>query len=363
MNQRHLALSLAAVTAVSAVMPMTAEASSTYSMRKKVVLAAGIMEAASDDSVMVTRAQFAKMLVMASTYRSSVSEYNNVAVFADVPMENEYAAYIRTAAEQGWMTGYLGGKFKPEEAITMQEAARAVLTLLGYQDTDFAGNTAANRMAKVAYLELDDEIGKGAMDPLSRTDCIHLFYNLLRTNRAEYEGREETSSTVYASVLDFTLTSDGEINPLEALEDKLKGPYALKDRSLSAIVPFSLSKGSFYLDGERVSKDDVEEEAVVVYYNTTTKNVYGYSEGSEAGRGASEGELEAIYYKSSDVMIPTSIVVSGVEYALETSDMQFAFSVYGDLEVGDDIVVIWENRNTSVSEDDDIEYTLIDYID
>ena len=62
-------------------------------------------------------------------------------------------------------------------------------------------------------------------------------------------------------------------------------------------------------------------------------------------------------------MIPTSIVVSGVEYALETSDMQFAFSVYGDLEVGDDIVVIWENRNASVSEDDDIEYTLIDYID
>lgn len=363
MRQRYVLWTLTAAAAISAGMPMLAEASSTYSMRKKVVLAAGIMAAASDDSVTVTRAQFAKMLVMASTYRSSVSESNNVAVFADVPAENEYAAYIRTAAEQGWMTGYLGGRFKPDEAVTMQEASRAVLALLGYQDSDFAGNTAANRLAKVSYLELDEEIGKGSLDPLSRADCIHLFYNLLRTNKAEHEGKTETSSTVYASVLDFTLTSDGEINPLEALENKLKGPYALKDRSLGSVLPFSLSKASFYLDGERASKDEIEEDAVVVYYNTTTKNVYGYSEGSEAGRGAAVGELEAIYYKSSDVMIPTSIVVSGVEYALETSDMQFAFSVYGRLEIGDEIVVIWENRTRSVNEDDEIEYTLVDYID
>lgn len=364
MNYRHLALSLAAVTAVPSVFPMTAEASSSYSMRKKVVVAAGIMEPASDESVTVSRAQFSRMLVMASAYRSSISDYNDIAVFSDVPREHEYASYIRTAAEQGWMTGYLGGQFKPEEPVTMQEAARAVLLLLGYTNEDFAGNQAANRMAKVSYLELDEEIGKAATDPLSRIDCINLFYNLLRTNRAEYEGREETSSTVYASVLDFTLTSDGEINPLEALESNLKGPYAVAERGLSDIVPFSLSKASYYLDGESASKDDIEEEAVVVYYNKTTKCVYGYSESGEGGRGASEGELEAIYYKSSDVMIPTSIVVSGTEYALTTSDMQFAFSVYGELEVGDKIVVIWEEKSQSAAEDEDgLEYRLIDYID
>ena len=45
----------------------------------------------------------------------------------------------------------------------------------------------------------------------------------MKTNTKENEGKAETSSTVYAAVLDFTLTSDGEINPLEALESKLKG--------------------------------------------------------------------------------------------------------------------------------------------
>ena len=65
-------------------------------------------------------------------------------------------------------------------------------------------------------------------------------------------------------------------------------------------------------------------------------------------------------------MIPTSIVVDGVEYELATSDMQFAFlSVYGDLKVGDEIIVIWENKTASAVDDDNDnpEYKLIDYIE
>ncbi|WP_294149051.1 S-layer homology domain-containing protein [uncultured Clostridium sp.] len=364
MNRQRLAASLAAVMAITAAAPMTAEASSSYSMRKKVITAAGIMTAQSDDSSLVTRAQFAKMLVNASTYRSSISAENNVSIFADVDRNNEYASYIRTAVEQGWMTGYLGGKFKPDENITMQEAVKAVLTLLGYTNEDFGNNQAANRLAKAAYLELDDEIGKSGTEVLSRFDCVNLFYNLMKTNTKENEGKKATSSTVYASVLDFTLTSDGEINPLEALESKLKGPIAVKDRSMSSILPFSVSKASFYLDGESATADEVEDEAIVIYYNTTSRAVYGYSESGNGGRGATEGTLDAIYYKSSDVMIPTSIVVSGTEYELTTSDMQFAFSVYGDLKIGDDIIVIWEDKSASADDDNDSpEYQLIDYIE
>lgn len=64
-------------------------------------------------------------------------------------------------------------------------------------------------------------------------------------------------------------------------------------------------------------------------------------------------------------MIPTSIVVSGTEYQLTTSDMQFAFSVYGDLKIGDEIIVVWESGEAvenSDGESDDT-YTLIDYIE
>lgn len=365
MNRQQITASLAAAAAFTAIWPGTAQASSNYSMRKKVVTAAGIMAGTEDDQSFVTRAQFAKMLVNASSYRSAVSEQNSVSVYADVDKDNAYASYIRTAAEQGWMTGYLGGRFKPDELVTMQEAVKAVLTLLGYTNEDFGTSQAANRLAKASYLELDDGIGKTGAEVLNRFDCVNLFYNLLKTNSKANEGKTETSSTVYASVLGYSLTSDGEINPLEALESKLKGPKTLKDQSLDSILPFSLSKASFYLDGESTTSEDLEDNAVVVYYNTTTRAVYGYSEEGSGGRGATEGTLEAIYYKSSDVMIPTSIVVDGVEYQLNTSDMQFAFSMYGELRVGDEIVVIWELKNTSGGSDAEAEetYSLIDYID
>ncbi len=129
-------------------------------------------------------------------------------------------------------------------------------------------------------------------------------------------------------------------------------------------MPFSASSASYYLDGEGTTRDEVEDGAIVIYYNTTTKAVYGYSEDGNGGRGAYEGELEAVYYRSSDVMIPTSIVVSGREFALESSDMQFAFSVYGNMEIGDDIIIVWESSGSSSGEDaDDTDGTVIDYID
>lgn len=149
------------------------------------------MTAESDDSRLVTRAQFAEMLVKASTYRSSVSSENNVSIFSDVDRNSEYASYIRVAVEQGWMTGYLGGKFKPDENITMQEAVKAVLALLGYTNEDFGSNQAANRLAKASYLELDEEIGKTGAEVLSRFDCVNLFYNLMKTNTKRMKERQK----------------------------------------------------------------------------------------------------------------------------------------------------------------------------
>lgn len=355
MNRRYMAASLAAVMAVTMAAPMNVEAASSYSMRKKVITTAGILSG-EDDNRTISRAQFAKMLVEASTYRNAVSDQNNVSVFADVDRSNEYASYIKTAVEQGWMSGYLGGKFKPEEPITMQEAINSALALLGYKDEDFGDNQAANRMAKASYLELGDEINKTGSEILNQFDCVNLFYNLLKTNTKDHEGAKPSSGTVYASVLGFTLTSDGEINPLEKVESKLKGPYAVKNRPLSLIVPFSLSNASFYLDGEPMGRSDLEEQAVVVYYNSMTKAIYGYSENGTGERGATTGKLGAIYYKSSDVTIPSSIMVDETEYQITSSDMQFAFSLYGNLRVHDTITVIWDRQ-------DDGTLTVIDYIE
>ncbi len=97
----------------------------------------GIMEITSFRES-VTRADFAKMLVKASSYRENLPT-SNVSVYADVPATDPNAVYIRIAAREGWMSGYLGGKFKPEDPVLYKDAVKAILTMLGYTDEDFTG--------------------------------------------------------------------------------------------------------------------------------------------------------------------------------------------------------------------------------
>ena len=53
-----------------------------------------------------------KMLVSASTYKDKVSGASNSSPFKDVPYTHWAAGYIKTAVEQGWLTGYLDGSYK-----------------------------------------------------------------------------------------------------------------------------------------------------------------------------------------------------------------------------------------------------------
>ena len=95
----------------------------------------------------VTRGDFARMLVNASSYRENLPTVA-VSVFADVPATNPNAIYIRIAASQGWMTGYLGGLFKPDESVSYKDAVKAMLTMLGYTDEDFFGDLSTSRLSK-----------------------------------------------------------------------------------------------------------------------------------------------------------------------------------------------------------------------
>ena len=48
-------------------------------------------------------------------------------------------AYVRIAVQQGWMNGYTDGSFRPNNAVTLEEACTAVLKLMGYKMTDLSG--------------------------------------------------------------------------------------------------------------------------------------------------------------------------------------------------------------------------------
>ena len=363
MNNKALAAFLALTTAVVSAVPMEAEAASGFELRKKVIGISGIM-GLTDIYGNVTRAQFAQMLVNASEYRTSVSGHSTVSVFSDVPKDNQYASYIRIAVSNEWMTGYLGGVFRPDQYITLQEAAKGVLALLGYTNEDFTGDQIGGRMAKFEYLDLNDEIGKGSGDILTKQDCINLFYNLLKTEPKSGNG-------IYGEVLGCTLTSDGEINPLAMADNSLKGPKVATSWSrFVEDMPFGMDEANFFVNGTAVSKDlfktYLDTGYLVIYYSPSAKTVWAFSEAAdgESEKNVVNGYITHIYYNSTDVMTPTAVEIESdlgtMKLELGSSEVQFAFSMYGSFEVGDRVTLVYTIQENEGSED---AYTVVDYVD
>lgn len=342
-------------------LPMTAEASTNFDLRKKVIGLTGITGVTGTDAL-VTRGEFALMLVNATTYKDTVTKTSAVSVFADVPQTSEYASAIRIAVENGWMTGYLGGEFRPDNYITLQEGIRGILALLGYTNEDFTGDQNGGRLSKYYALELSEEIYRETSEVLDKKDCINLFYNLLCT--------KTKSGAAYCQSLGYELTNDGELNPLTIADNSLKGPKVVQKReSLDDAVPFSLSDATFYLDGsistlETIKQAKENDGYVVIYYNTSAKTIWAYSENTNsAARRVVRGEISGIYYSSSDVLTPSGLQLdddNSTTYNLTDSELQFAFSIYGSMQVGDNVILICQ---VATNANGDETFTVIDYVE
>lgn len=334
---------------------------SNYDLRKKVISVTGIMSLNQDMNKNISRGEFALMAVKASSYKNMLTNNSNVAVYADVDKNSEYACAIKVASEQGWMNGYLGGKFMPDKDISLQEAVKALLYMLGYKAENFSGDQLNKRMALYNKLGLGEFVLKGANDSITRADAINLFYNLLKTKMPE-------SSNAYITVLGGSLASDGEVNALSLADNSLKGPYVVNNlQKLNSITSFPLKEASLYLNGSAVSYETLSSQmqssefGLVIYYSSVGKAVWAYDGNSENSKQVVHGEIGNIYYESNSTLTPSAVTIKGsdIQYKLSSSDMQFAFSIYGSLKVGEDVILIVE-KTTSANEEET--YTVVDYI-
>lgn len=384
-HTRFLCGSLAAAAAISPILSITAWAdnisTANFNLRQQVVKLTGIMEISSFRES-VTRADFAKMLVKASSYRENLPT-SNVSVYADVPATDPNAVYIRIAAREGWMSGYLGGKFKPEDPVLYKDAVKAILTMLGYTDDDFTGDLVSSRISKFNYLELNEDVSRQAADEVNQTDCMNIFYNPLKTKKKD-------SNEIYGTILDCELNSDGEINPITILDDERKGPILVhKNFSVSQSVPFDTEDANVFLNGvastlSAVKSAQQQAGFAVLYYNVKSKTIWAYTtmgwdNDDNSGNNSYillKGEIKNIYYKSTDVMTPTSVRIEVdqansddsfdtskdvdsdgyLTISLDSSELQYMFSIYGELEVGDDVVLVCNRNGSSYTAVDALEY-------
>ena len=311
---------LAAALSLSLVVPAGAVSSSTA---VEAIQALGIITGDSSGdlnlSSPVTRAEFVTMMTAASSYKDSIGEGSGVSLFKDVKSDHWASEYIKLAVEQGWMSGYVDGTFRPDNQITLEEACTALLKMLGYDSSTLAGSYPSAQLSKASSVGLRDDVDAVQGEALTRQDCVMLFYNLLVS--------DDSSGTVYGTTLGYTVTN-GEVDYSTLVTADTKGPYvASADKSLS--LPFSSTGATIYRNGALSSLSEVQEYDVY-YYNENLRTVWVYSD-------KVSGTLTALSPSSA---APTSITVAGTEYELGTSTAIYKCSSQGEFSTGDVVTLL-----------------------
>ncbi len=271
----------------------------------------------------VTRAEFAKMLTSASPFKDAVTPFGYM-LYTDVSATHWASPYVKIAVEQGWMVGYVDGTFRPDAPITLEAGVDAALKLLGYRN--LPGSYPSAQLAKYYELDLYEGVTAQVGQPLTRNDCLYLFFNLMSAPTA--------TGAVYAATLGHALAADGTLDINKLVGQYTHGPYIAQPGQSLAVPTTQLTK--YYRNGVPVQSTALLTHDVF-YHNPELDAIWIYSD-------RVTGRINGVNHPTA----PTAVTVSGVTYPLETQDVAFQLSDSGSFATGDYVTLLL-GQNGSVA--------------
>lgn len=272
----------------------------------------------------VTRGEFARMLTLISAYRETVNEQTQVgSLFTDVNSSTEYAPYIRIAVQQGWMTGYTDGSFRPNDPVTLEAACASALSVLGFTAADLSGAFPAAQLNKASELGLRSGLNRRQGEAMTLTDCAVLLYNtLIATNK---------NGSVYGNTIGLTI-SGGQVDTSTILAASLKGPFVATAGEVLPITPTTV-----YRNGELSSSPTLNINDVY-YYSESLNSLWIYTT-------KAAGRITAV---SPNAAAPTSVTVAGVTYQIGSTDVAYRISSLSGGGVGQVVTLLLGMENVVV---------------
>ena len=325
MKKRILALLLAVCVACSMlILPASASGSNT-AVQTAVTLGGLTSDQTANLTAPLTRGALTKLMVAFSAYRESAKTQGSTGtLFSDVGSGSAYAPYVRIAVQQGWISGYTDGSFRPDNAVTLEEACTAVLKLLGYDVTTLSGTFPAAQLNKANELGLRDNLTKTQGEGMTLEDGAVLLYNALTATTAE--------GKVYASSLGFTV-NNGVVDVSSILLSNVKGPFVA---GLGTQLPFAPT--AVYRN-DTVTTDATLNAYDVYYYNETAQTVWIYTR-------KAAGRITAV---SPSANAPTSVTVAGTEYTIASSSVAAQLSALNGGGVGQVVTLLLGMNDEAVS--------------
>ena len=208
-----LTMALSLVTVSAGATDFDDDGDITYQEAVTVIAGMGIVDGYSDGTFgpdeALTRGAAAKIicnLILGPTTADALSASS--APFVDVPTTNTFAGYITYCSQQGIISGYADGTFRPTDTLSGNAFMKMLLGALGY-DSEREGYTGSNWTVNVIKQAVgiglddgnDDFVGSQAVT--RQEACLYAF-NTLKATMVEYSD----NSTV--TVGDITISSQGD---------------------------------------------------------------------------------------------------------------------------------------------------------
>ena len=208
-----LTMALSLVTVSAGATDFDDDGDITYQEAVTVIAGMGIVDGYSDGTFgpdeALTRGAAAKIicnLILGPTTADALSASS--APFVDVPTTNTFAGYITYCSQQGIISGYADGTFRPTDTLSGNAFMKMLLGALGY-DSDKEGYTGANWTVNVIKQAVGIELNDGNDDfvgsqAVTRQEACLYAFNTLQATMVEYDN----SSTI--TVGDITITGQGD---------------------------------------------------------------------------------------------------------------------------------------------------------
>jgi hypothetical protein len=223
----------------------------------------GVIEGYEDGSLgldqTITRAEMCVVLAEMADMSSAAAILADIpSSFNDVKTGVWYTGYINLAAQQGWVSGYPDGSFKPNAPVSYAEAITMMLNVLGYGDGELPGTWPLNYIVKATNIDLTDDVTFSANAAALRGDVFVMAKAALDAKQVNWDKDEESFVTdTEAGTLLAALTS-GDTGEVQVVDAYMMVGSTLEDddREVTTRVYDSVD-GYVYMDYEVAEGFDI----------------------------------------------------------------------------------------------------------
>lgn len=250
----------------------------------------GVVNGYKDDTYraenVITRAELAKLLVIASGLEGAADLNKGGTKFTDVASDHWATGFINVATQYGYVNGYPDGTFKPDDTVTYAEAVTMAIRVLGYKSVvESRGTWPTNYIAKATELKALKDINYVSYsDGAIRGDMAILIWNILRAPMWDVESESEkdglnygkngtTMISKYFDDYDY-IDEDSEyvVTSIDVADGKVTVDLESDKDGVKDLKEVELGKGTEFLNllGRKISGlyNSKDEEMVVIAPST-----------------------------------------------------------------------------------------------